>query len=154
MWCGQLTTDMQQLVTLPKYWLISKAKGWLKRGPNQHFSCFSFSLYTHSIVSYFIVCGDSGAFGNLVRISLALGKWFYSDFVLMLWLFCDFFFSFAAPSAWTASLLCKSDFSSHFTKLLRLKEKKRNREASSMKQHMLNCFEMTLPACWIDSVDF
>ena len=56
----QLTTEMQQLVTLAKYGLTDVAKGcfffvvFFKE--RQHVSCFS-SLYTHSIVSLFIVCG-------------------------------------------------------------------------------------------------
>lgn len=51
-WCEQLTTEMQQ--TLAKYRLINVANGWWKRKPSGQLLL----LYTHSIVSSFIVCED------------------------------------------------------------------------------------------------
>lgn len=90
----QLTTEMQQLVTLAKYGLTDVAKGcffFFFKKESQHVSCFS-SLYTHSIVSFFfIVCGAflvissdypwlQGSGSTVISWLLLLLLWWYFSF--------------------------------------------------------------------------
>lgn len=81
--------------------------------------------------------GTVCAVGHLVRSSLALGKWFYSDFVVV---FVVVVVSLAAPSARAVRSLCKSVIPTPQTTQTERKRKKKGQLE-----------ECSLTACFSDS---